>query len=388
MGTRVPRKVMALLTGLLVCVVAGLAFAQPANAAPAAPLVAAAATNPPGTGSISVEQSPVGPTGFCLPPAFALSYTTFTDANTFRLTVYASPSLCQPIAATAVIYAMPTDGSAWPQTLAASTPVIIPGPGITTITFAKGCEPAQFDVVTGATPPVISPFGEWHGPLLFPFALDSSEQYFGSDCGGGGNCDQYTPSGVSADPQSAAPGQQITVAGSGTPGTTIQILLRKQPSGPTVDPGVTVPVAPDGTWSTPVTLPADLTAGTWDVAARVVGCDTEVTTQITVTEGGGGSTTTTSTTSTTSTSVPPVVNGGGTAQAGDAQPVVAGASTERALPATAVQSASSSSGVAAADTANSGLAFTGSNVRWPVLAGILMVVSGALLLLRRRRSTH
>jgi hypothetical protein len=185
---------------------------------------------------------------------------------------------------------------------------------------------------------------------------------------------------VTTTPQSAPAGGQITVAGNGTPGTTVQILLRPA-NGPTVDPGVQVVVPANGQWSTPVTLPADLAPGPWDVAARVVGCDTEATTQITVTGGGGGPTTTTTTTTTVAPTNPttPTVN-----------PVVAGQSTDKPLPATAVVESASTSKAATATAADpatakqSGLAFTGSNVRLPVLAGITMVVVGTLVLLRRR----
>ncbi len=324
---------------------------------------AGAAELPDGPGTITVDQGPVGPTGFCLPPFLSLTHSVSQSPTTFTLTITASPSLCEPVPATAVIYAMPTDGSAWPQQLAARQELVVRGPGVTTVTFHKGCLPAQFDVVTGATPSVISPTGEWHGPLLFPFALDSSQQFFGGDCTGS-SCDDYTPTNVTVDPSSVAPGGTVTVAGNGFPGTTIDLLLRQPPGSP-VPTGASVTVSPEGTWSVPVTVPADLAPGTWRVVAAVEGCQAATSADLTVT---GGATTTTTT--------PQVADGD---EQPDDEVVVAGATEERALPAASVAGDQAS----AADAA--GLAFTGSDVRVPVVAAIGLLVAGTLLLLQRRR---
>ena len=54
--------------------------------------------------------------------------------------------------------------------------------GVTEIRFTKGCAPQQFDVLTGATPQVIAPNGEFHGPLLFPFDTNTALQWWGSTC--------------------------------------------------------------------------------------------------------------------------------------------------------------------------------------------------------------
>lgn len=328
---------------------------------------------PNGPGTISVQQSPVGPTGFCLPPFLALTHSVSQTPTTFTVTITASPSLCQPVSASAVIYAMPTDGSAWPQRLAVKQDITIPGPGTTTVTFNKGCLPAQYDIVTGATPPVISPLGEWHGPLLFPFALETSLQFFGGDCTGD-NCETYTPTNVTVEPSSVAPGGTVTVAGNGTPGTTIEILLQ-QPPAAAVPTGATVLVPPSGSWSVPVTVPEGLTPGEWQVVAKVEGCQTQTTANLVIT--GGGQTTTTTTTTTS----PP--NG---AAGGDDDGAVLGASETAPLPSAAVAGASVTQGSSSPGAASAaGLAFTGSSIRLPVVAGIALVVAGTLLVLRRRR---
>ncbi len=336
---------------------------------------------PDGPGTITIDQSPVGPTGFCLPPFLSLTHSVAQTPTTFTLTITASPSLCEPVSASAVIYKMPTDGTAWPQQLALKQNFTINGPGTTTVTFHKGCLPAQFDVVTGATPPVISPTGEWHGPLLFPFDVNSSLQFFGffNDAA---TTEIYTPKNVTVAPSSVAPGGTVTVAGNGTPGTKIEILLQ-QPPATAVPTGVTVVVPPSGTWSVPITVPVGLAPGSWQVVAKVDGCQTQTTANLTVT--GAGSTTS----STTSTSVAP----------GNTQPSVPGAvagstasstpSAAAPLPEAAVagESITKSGGSVSSSgsTQAAGLAFTGSSVRLPVLIGVGLLVTGVLILLQRRR---
>jgi hypothetical protein len=138
------------------------------------------ATSAGAIGTITVEQTALPYQGGCNALGrlqWTYSYES-TDAA-FKLVVRNPTTLCDPVAATAVIYQMPADGSRWPQTLAASQTFSIGGASITTITFSKDCTPVQFDVVTGATPPVISPVGPFHGPLLFPLDTNTTRQYNG-----------------------------------------------------------------------------------------------------------------------------------------------------------------------------------------------------------------
>lgn len=145
-------------------------------AAVAAP--AGAAEGDPAESAITITQTPSGAGGVCVPPPLGLSYTTANTPESFTLRVIVKAPPCSPIEAKAVVYAMPTNG-AWPQTLSEVVPFTISEAGVTEIVFAKECSPAQFDVLTGATPQVISPLGAWHGPLLFPFDTTTSLQYFG-----------------------------------------------------------------------------------------------------------------------------------------------------------------------------------------------------------------
>lgn len=119
-------------------------------------------------GNISITQTAIAPLTGCTTPEQALSFTTGSDASKFELNVKATSALCEPITATAAIYAMPKDGSVWPQSLVETKSFTISRAGVTSIVFARTCTPAQFDVVVGATPQVIAPWGERHGPLLIP----------------------------------------------------------------------------------------------------------------------------------------------------------------------------------------------------------------------------
>ena len=135
------------------------------------------------TGSITVEQTPLPYDGDCQDTALArlnpsvFSYVTQDSGDAWKIAITNTVDLCTPIDATAVIYSMPKDGSQWPQTFATSKDLTIGDASVTTITFSKDCDPVQFDVVTGATPPVISPEGDHHGPLLFPADVGSSVQF-------------------------------------------------------------------------------------------------------------------------------------------------------------------------------------------------------------------
>jgi hypothetical protein len=105
----------------------------------------------------------------CASAEDALSFKKVTTPESYSFVVTVSTDLCTPIDAKAAAYAMPNNRSwPWPQTLVETKEVPLGPAGVTTVTFAKGCDPIQFDLVTGATPETIDPFGEHHGPLLFP----------------------------------------------------------------------------------------------------------------------------------------------------------------------------------------------------------------------------
>jgi len=126
--------------------------------------------------------SPTGPSGFCLPAWLALRSEPTLRSTSFTLRVTALAPLCEPVQATAAVYAMPGDGVAWPQTLVETAPVALSGPGVTDVVFRVDCAAAQqFDVIVGATPAEIAPWGPWHGPLLFPFDTSTAHQSHG--CG-------------------------------------------------------------------------------------------------------------------------------------------------------------------------------------------------------------
>ena len=149
--------------------------------AAAAMLVAPAGAAQVEAGSaISITQTPSGSDDPCVPAPLGLTYTTDNTPESFSLRVVAAADPCSPIEAKAVVYELPATGGQWPQTLGEVVPFTISEAGTTEILFTKGCDPVQFDVLTGATPEVISPLGEWHGPLLFPFDTATSLQYFGN----------------------------------------------------------------------------------------------------------------------------------------------------------------------------------------------------------------
>ena len=144
---------------------------------------AAAGADTASSPDISIVQVDDPVQGSCLPiPAGPLSYSTHHTATTFTLRVVASAPLCESVRPTAAIYMMPGDGVAWPQQLAQTEDFVISKRGTTEITFTKTCRPAQFDVIVGATPQTIAPWGEWHGPLLFPFAVETTYQHWGWEC--------------------------------------------------------------------------------------------------------------------------------------------------------------------------------------------------------------
>lgn len=156
------------------------AMVAPASAEPIDPTVDGAPT---AESAITIVQTPAESDGPCAPAPLGLDRKVTNDDMSFSVTVIADQAPCTPIEAKAVVYAMPGNGEQWPQTLVEVVPFTISTAGTTEITFAKACDPVQFDVLTGATPAVISPLGEFHGPLLFPFDVSTSLQFFGNpDC--------------------------------------------------------------------------------------------------------------------------------------------------------------------------------------------------------------
>jgi hypothetical protein len=129
--------------------------------------------------NIKIVQTTDTIQGACLPSILSLTNKVSSSETEFILTVIASAPLCEPVRATAAVYAMPANGVAWPQTLVEATPFTIFEAGTTVITFYKANACVQFDVITGYAPQTISPLGPWHGPLLFPFDLATAEQYWG-----------------------------------------------------------------------------------------------------------------------------------------------------------------------------------------------------------------
>jgi hypothetical protein len=143
----------------------------------------AGATRAQAAAHIDIVQTPAAVQGTCAPGTMGLSRVVTSDASSFKVTITAAAPPCTPIDAVAVIYAMPGGGQQWPQTLSERSAFTISQAGVTAITFTKACGPVQFDVVTGATPQSIAPLGQWHGPLLFPLDLETSQQYFPpADC--------------------------------------------------------------------------------------------------------------------------------------------------------------------------------------------------------------
>ena len=128
---------------------------------------------------IGIEQVEDGvPSVICLPPALSLLQSVHNTSETFQLEVAVREDLCDPITATAVVYQMPGDGSSWPQTLVEQKSFQIKNKGTIKIAFSKGgCDPVQFDVITGYAPENIGLGIEMHGPLLFPVDTGTSLQY-------------------------------------------------------------------------------------------------------------------------------------------------------------------------------------------------------------------
>ncbi len=371
--------------GAVLILLGTLVIGSTVSAAPAATSQSGESSN------IQIVQTPSGGGGICLPPALALRQSTRSDETTFRLVIRVTAPLCSRVDAVAAIYQMPGNGVAWPQNLLETAPFSLKAPGTTEVIFTKTCTPVQFDVITGATPPTISPTGAWHGPLLFPLDTSTSLQWWG--CGPttststtsttsssttttiDDNCENYTPANVTVSPSSAGPGETLTVSGTGTPGTSVQVQLRPPADADGLseeesaagfvalsDPAL---VGPDGRWSTTVFVPTDASPGVWTLAANAVGCETVVTTTVTITEGG-----------TTPTAAPSTEAA-----------VVAGESVTNTMAPAAVAGTTAENSDGEAQAAE--LAFTGTSTHVGLALGVALLTAGGLLLLgghRRRRS--
>lgn len=260
------------------CAAVVLAVGPAVSAAPA-PATGAADSSP----NITVTQVNKPYSWFCLPSFLALTHSVSSTPTQFILTIKANHRPCNTVYPHAVIYAMPGNGVAWPQTLVEKESFVINRAGTTTVVFNKRCDPVQFDVITGATPPVIAPWGPWHGPPLFPFAfLETSLQYWpGPDCNPGGECDDYTPSQVAVNPASVNPGGTVTISGTGVPGDTVTATLDANPD---VALGSAV-VDNNGQFSITATIPPGTPPDDYDIVVASEGCPTSTTVTITVGSG-------------------------------------------------------------------------------------------------------
>lgn len=158
--------------------VAAAVFVAVVMATPAAG--ASRAQEPGSSGSAVTVTEQVAPSGApCLPALFALRNTPVNTPTSFTLRIEVTAPLCDPVNAAGVVYGMPGKGVAWPQTLLERRGLTLQQPGVVEVSFAKGCTAAQFDVITGDSPPRIAPTGPWHGPLLFPVDTGTAMQYWG-----------------------------------------------------------------------------------------------------------------------------------------------------------------------------------------------------------------
>ncbi len=221
---------LALAVGLMVLVAPQLASAQPAQAAdPSSPVISFVAQP-------SSAPCAVFPAG--------VIHNVGNTATTFTDTIIVPRNLCSPVGATAAVYAMPSATVAWPQTLVSRTPFTMQQSGTYTVTFSKGCDPQQFDLIAGTsnsvTPPTIAPTGPWHGPLLFPFDTTTALQW-------PGNC---TPSTTTSSTSSTS------TTTSSTTSTTVPTSTTT-PSTSTTVPGTTttVPAEVAGETTVPTTVP-------------------------------------------------------------------------------------------------------------------------------------
>ncbi len=338
------------------------------------------------TSNITITQQNEPDTWFCLPGWMVLTRDIVNTSGYFELVVRASVKPCAPIEAKAAIYGMPGNGVAWPQTLSEVKDFTISQAGVTRIRFTKTCDPAQFDVLTGETPQTVSPTGPWHGPLLFPFDLETSFQHWG--CPGGTSststtspCENYAARQLAVLPTSVAAGGTVTVSGLGTPGTTLLVWVAG-PTGaaPGPDP-VTVLVPESGQWSTSFTISQYAQPDTWTANAQASDCEAVTSVSFAVTGNTGPGPTN------PSNPTGPSIEGG---NGGGPGVNVGGITAERELPSGAVLNAGveNAGGAAGATGAvkDAKLAWTGSNVRIPLTIGATLLMVGVLIVLRQRRN--
>ena len=181
MSSRTPRSARGAIAAFAAIVTLG-------TAACAAPGTAPASATP---NTVSVTQIPSGETGPCVPARSAISQGSLTRqiSNTptdFAVNINLTDPLCEPLEGAAVIYDMPGHGVAWPQSLNTVQRFTIQQPGTTAVRFTKGCQAAQFDIITGAAPATINPLTA--PPLLFPGDISTALQSWGNSslCGRGG----------------------------------------------------------------------------------------------------------------------------------------------------------------------------------------------------------
>jgi hypothetical protein len=220
----------------MVLVTPQVAFAQPAQAAdPSSPVVSFVAQ--PSTAPCAVF------------PAGVIRNVGST-ATTFTVTIVVPRNLCTPVGATAAVYAMPSATVAWPQTLVSRTPFTMQQSGTYTVTFSKGCDPQQFDLIAGTsnsvTPPTIAPTGPWHGPLLFPFDTTTALQW-------PGNCTPTTTTTSSTSSTTSTSTTSTTT--SSTTSTTVPTSTTTPSSTTTPGPTTTVPADVAGETTVPTTVP-------------------------------------------------------------------------------------------------------------------------------------
>jgi hypothetical protein len=203
-----------------------------------------------------VEEQPQ-PAG-CSAPVDSLSYATRHTPTSFTLRITVATPLCVAKQAAAVVYRMPGDGVAWPQELVERRELVIGPAGVTEIVFERTCMPAQFDVVTGATPARIAPWAAWHGPLLFPGDTNTAFQDWGGSCEGPGATSTTVP--PTQPPPTTTPSTTAPVAVPSTtaPSTTVPGSGPSEtvPGGPgQVAPSSTVPAAVLGATTVPTEPP-------------------------------------------------------------------------------------------------------------------------------------
>lgn len=381
--TRQRVVLLMMLIGALSLMMPSLAGAT-STAADSSALAAADSSN------ISITQVDSPDQGwFCLPGALILQRYIHNTPEYFELEVIATSRPCEPIYAKAAIYGMPGDGVAWPQNLVEVADFTISKAGTTKIRFTKTCDPVQFDVLTGDTPQTISPLGPWHGPLLFPFDMETSYQHWG--CGGEGTttttspCENYSARQIAVNPTVVEPGGTVTVSGLGTPGSTISVWVSpSEGDNPGAGgPPVTVTVPESGEWSTDFTIDEEAPLGSWTANAESSDCEGVMTAMFTVQnqdEGPGDpGDENGSTTSSTTPSVGPIDQ--------DPDEGVLGDNADNPLPDSAVLNASTErDGAAQNGNQESALAWTGSTIRNPIIIGVALLAAGVLLLLRSRRT--